>query len=160
ELWNAPSLRGTPLAIVAAGILAANPHNTQPWLFKVRDQSIEIWADGSRNLGAMDPFLREMNIGLGCAIENMVLAAPFNGYAASVEARPGSLTMLQQKDKAIHAATVKLAKLAAAEPVPELYWAIPHRHTNRYPYDPNQSLPAAWSQAVTGVTADPKIRIV
>jgi hypothetical protein len=159
ELWNALSLRGTPLALVAAGILAANPHNTQPWLFKVRDQSIEIWADGSRNLGAMDPFLREMHIGLGCAIENIVLAAPYNGYAVSVETRSGSLTMIEKKKKAIHAATLKLAKLATAEPIPELYRAIPRRHTNRYPYDPSESLPAAWHHAVADICGDPEIRI-
>jgi hypothetical protein len=34
-LWDAPSVRGTPLALVAAGILAANPHDTQPWLFHI-----------------------------------------------------------------------------------------------------------------------------
>ena len=54
ELWNDPSIRGTPLALVAAGVLAANPHDTQPWLFGVRANAIDIFADLSRNLGAMD----------------------------------------------------------------------------------------------------------
>src|SRR5262249_25582569 len=151
ELWNAPSLRGTPLALAGAGILAANPHNTQPWLFKVREQSIEIWADDTRNLGTMDPYLREMHIGLGCANENRARAAPYNGYRIIGKTQPGSLPALERKEKAIHAATLKLAKSVAAEPAPELYWAIPRRHTNRYPYDPSQSLPAAWHQAVADI---------
>ena len=54
-------------------ILAANPHNTQPWLFKIADTRIDVYADRARNLGSFDPFLREMHIGLACAVENMVL---------------------------------------------------------------------------------------
>ena len=60
-LWNDPSLRGAPLALVAAAVLAANPHDTQPWLFRISDDAIEVLADLSRNLGAMDAFVREMN---------------------------------------------------------------------------------------------------
>src|ERR1700722_1665238 len=54
RLWNDPSIRNTPLALVAAGMLAANPHDTQPWRFGVSDDAIEVYADASRNLGAMD----------------------------------------------------------------------------------------------------------
>lgn len=99
ELWNAPSLRGTPLALVTAGVLASSPHNTQAWLFKASDHSIKIFADGSRSLGAMNSFLREMHIGLGCAIENMALAAPLNGYALIVEAAAGSLIDRNEQEK-------------------------------------------------------------
>ncbi len=62
-----------------AGILAANPHNTQPWLFQVGATRIELFADIRRNLGAFDPYLREMHIGLGCALENMTRTAPRPG---------------------------------------------------------------------------------
>ena len=66
-------------------MLAANPHDTQPWLFAVSADAIEIFADLSRNLGAMDAYVREMHLGLGCAIENMALTAGPNGYAVEVE---------------------------------------------------------------------------
>jgi hypothetical protein len=33
-----------PLALVSAAILAANPHNTQPWLFQVSDSRIDLIA--------------------------------------------------------------------------------------------------------------------
>ena len=49
-LWNDPSLRGPPLALVAAAVLAANPYDTQPWLFRISDDAIEVLADLSRNL--------------------------------------------------------------------------------------------------------------
>ena len=40
-----------PLALVRAAILAASPHNTQPWLFKIADSSIELYIDTQRNVG-------------------------------------------------------------------------------------------------------------
>jgi hypothetical protein len=83
RLWDAPDIRGKPMALVAAAVLAANPHNTQPWLFKVSEDAIEIYADPLRHLGAMDPFLREMHLGLGCAIENAVLTAGPNVFTCS-----------------------------------------------------------------------------
>ena len=114
--WNDPSLRDTPFALVAAAVLAANPHDTQPWLFRVADNSIEVYADASRNLGAMDPFLREMHLGLGCAIENMTLAAAPNGYSVHVEIAPGALTDIGERSRPVLAATLRLAKQTAKAP--------------------------------------------
>ena len=71
-----------PLALVAAAILAASPHNTQPWIFRVGADRIELLADTHRNFGPFDPFLREMHIGLGCALENLALAASANGLSS------------------------------------------------------------------------------
>src|SRR5215469_6691105 len=68
-----------PLVLVRAAILSANPHNSQPWLFKVTASQIDLYADRRSNLGAVDPFLREMHIGLGCALENLGLSAAANG---------------------------------------------------------------------------------
>src|ERR1700731_4530730 len=56
--WRTNSPDG-PLALVRAAILAASPHNTQPWLFKVTDKQIELYADTWRFPGALDPYLRE-----------------------------------------------------------------------------------------------------
>jgi hypothetical protein len=38
----------SPLALVRAAILAASPHNTQPWLFKVTDSAINVYLDPKR----------------------------------------------------------------------------------------------------------------
>jgi hypothetical protein len=143
ELWNAAEIKGTPMALAAAGILAANPHDTQPWIFHVAEDRIELYADTSRNLGAFDPYLREMHIGLGCAVENMMQAAGPNGYSANVEFTPGSLLALTDRAGHALAATLTLAKLSAPLDGDALYNAIPKRHTNRFPYDRAKPLPAS-----------------
>src|SRR5207253_1615 len=80
--WN--KQRG-PMALVAAAILAANPHNSQPWVFELSPDRINVFADQSRNIGAVDPLRREMYVGLGAALENLMLAAPANGYRANLQ---------------------------------------------------------------------------
>ena len=88
--WRNNSSEGA-LALVRAAILAASPHNSQPWLFKVTNSSIELYIDTKRNVGALDPYLREEHIGMGCALENLMVAAAANGYAATVTLLPGKL---------------------------------------------------------------------
>lgn len=121
-----------PLALVGAAILAASPHNTQPWLFKVTNSSIDLYLDSRRFPGAVDPYLREAHIGLGCALENLMLAAVANGYAASAMLLPRRLTEASAYREQELVARVLLA------PGPRqhggLYDAIPRRHTNRNPY--------------------------
>ena len=50
--WDRADPGGHPLNLVDAAILAANAHNTQPWLFAVPDDRIELFADMSRTTGA------------------------------------------------------------------------------------------------------------
>jgi nitroreductase len=140
KTWRSDALTG-PLALVRAGILAANPHNTQPWLFRVTDTQITLYADSARHLGAMDPFLREMHIGLGCALENMMLAAQASGFAPTLTLERGTLTEPGSEPKPVR---VALLDLSPATPRSSpLYEAIPRRHTDRYPYDASRPVPVA-----------------
>ncbi len=159
RLWDDPSLRATPLALVAAAVLAANPHDTQPWLFRVRDDAIDVAADLSRNLGAMDAYVREMHLGLGCAIENMAIAAGPNGYRAAVEGVDGSLIDLVARTGQVLAARVRLEKIDATPPDP-LYRAIPSRHTNRYAYDRDKMPPADWRAFAESGDAGTSVRTI
>jgi hypothetical protein len=120
--WRTPS-RG-PLNLVRAAILAANPHNSQPWLFHVTQTQIELFADRHRNLGTVDPFLIEMHIGLGCALENLELAAAANGYTTQVTLSP---------DVSDETLVARIGLAPGSAPVSALYNVIPLRHTNRYP---------------------------
>ena len=118
------STKDSPLALVRSAILAASPHNTQPWLFKVTPSAIELHIDTGRNVGALDPFLREEHIGMGCALENLLLAAPANGYAATATLQPGKLGPMPSEPKPQLLARVDLA--AGERDESELYKAIPH----------------------------------
>jgi nitroreductase len=130
---------------VHAAILAANPHNTQPWRFRVRTGSIDLFADLARNIGAIDPFRREMHMGLGCALENLLQAAAATGYVTRLRLFPDS-------GEPTHVATVALE---AGTPAPSpLYAAIPHRRTNRGPYDTRRELPQSALAALAGLGSD------
>lgn len=145
------------LALVRAGILAASPHNTQPWLFRVSNSSIELYADTRRNTGALDPYLREQHISLGCALENLMLAAGANGYSASALLLPGNLPPSSAAQPQL-VARVELAP--GTRQKDELYDAIPHRHTNRNPYDPKKAVSPEIVDALTRLVNDePEVKI-
>lgn len=57
------------------GILAPSTHNSQPWLFKIADDSCRIYYDNNRRLPEADPIGRDLYISMGCMIENLVIAA-------------------------------------------------------------------------------------
>jgi nitroreductase len=130
KTWGAGQ-PGDPLRLVHAAILAANPHNSQPWIFRVGDDSIDLFADTRRNIGAIDPFLREMYMGVGCALENLLIAAAHDGYRTTV-------TLMPDAANTAHAARISLSPAARASS--DLYDAIPKRHTNRAPYDTGRAV--------------------
>jgi Nitroreductase family len=147
--WKTESKEGAgPLSLVASAILAANPHNTQPWLFVVSSGRIDLFAAINRNIGAIDPHLREMYEGLGCAVENLVLAADAKGYAYNLKLMPNptsgthvvSIKLIANKENQngrTGNATTTAADSSVKSEVLSLYNAIPQRHTNRGPYDKN-----------------------
>jgi hypothetical protein len=126
-----------PLGAVAAAVLAANPHNTQPWLFRVTDTAIDVFVDPARNIGSVDPYRREQHVGLGCALENLALACRARGLQPDLDLLPDG------PDPARIARII----LSPAAPQPDArYDAIGTRHTNRGPYQrravPPQTLTA------------------
>lgn len=116
------------LRAARSAILAANPHNTQPWRFKVGEDQLDLYGDLKRRIGAIDPILREQHIGAGCALENLVVAAAGIGLGVR------NLSYDQDPAKDLIASVKFESSPAARSP---LYEAIPHRHTNRGPYRVN-----------------------
>jgi len=147
EAWRtwSEAAPGSALHLAHAATLAASPHNTQPWRFRVGTRSIELFADPARNIGSIDPFRREMHIGLGCALENLLQAAAATGYAASAALFPNPADPT-------HIATVTLEHgTPVASP---LYAAIAHRHTNRGAYDTHRELPSSALSALEALGVD------
>jgi nitroreductase len=149
--WRSDAAPG-PLGLVRAAILAASPHNTQPWLFRAGATRIELHADTARNLGAFDPYLREMHIGLGCALENMTRVGRALGYDVSVTLRPGPLAA---PPASLRPDLVATLELAPARPRPDaLVEAIPRRRTDRGPYEAARPVPAEMLQAMWAAFQD------
>lgn len=153
--WRGSQLDGKRRPLRAA-ILAANPHDTQPWIFEASDNAIKVIADRSRNLGTFDPFRREMQLGLGCAIENLVRAANVFGIATYVRAEEGKLKLSPGPEPV----TVAHITLDTGAPVRDaLFEAIPHRHTNRGPYLDKKVAPQLMAELVTLASA-PDVNVV
>src|SRR5882672_4177857 len=63
------------LELVRFATLAANSHNTQPWKFSIRNDSISIAPDYVRRCPIVDPDDHHLFASLGCAAENLMHAA-------------------------------------------------------------------------------------
>lgn len=63
---------------------APSGHNTQPWLFKINEPVIEIHPNFEKSLPVVDFDNRELFISLGCAAENLCIAAIHKGYKPTV----------------------------------------------------------------------------
>ncbi|MCH4156265.1 MAG: nitroreductase [Muribaculaceae bacterium] len=75
--------------IVGEAIKAPSGHNSQPWKFHFADDStIELIPDFSRSLPVGDPGNRELYISVGCAVENLCLAAQQVKLASDVSISP------------------------------------------------------------------------
>jgi hypothetical protein len=70
--------------LVRYSTLAASGHNTQPWKFAIQESAIEIYPDCTHRLLVVDPEDRELWISLGCALENLIVAARALGYTPEV----------------------------------------------------------------------------
>src|SRR5689334_211566 len=79
-----PSVSVQMQEVVRYATLAANGHNTQPWRFAIQENAIEIHPDYTRRLPVVDPNDRELWISLGCALENLIIAARAAGFASQI----------------------------------------------------------------------------
>ncbi len=152
--WRGSVVDGIQQPLHAA-ILAASPHDTQPWLFEVHNESITVYADRARNLGPFDPFRREMHLGIGAAIENLVRAAGADGYTAYVRPVMGRLEN-SPGPRPIVAAHITMDPGAPGRD--RLYEAIAERHTNRGPYLDRPIAMGALNSLANLVTSD-RIRV-
>lgn len=111
-----------------AAVRAPSPHNTQPWLFLVRPDHVDVWLDRDRVLAVADSTAREARISCGAALYNLWLDLTAAGRATTVQLMPD------------HAASDLLARVWVAgrrRPRPdeiELATVIHRRTSNRRPF--------------------------
>lgn len=109
-------------SLVRYATLAASSHNTQPWKFKLEPSRIVILPDLSRRCPAVDPDDHHLYASLGCAAENLLVAAQAAGLKGhySYDASASSLQV----------------DFEAAPPLRSaLFEVIPRRQCSRAEYD-------------------------
>ena len=90
------------LFMIEQATKAPSGHNTQPWLFRIVEAGIEIHPEKTKALSIVDGNRREMFISLGCATENLCLAAQTKGYSAQVNiADNGNITVKLQPNAGV-----------------------------------------------------------
>ncbi|MCX6670242.1 MAG: nitroreductase family protein [Methanothrix sp.] len=108
-------------------ILAPSSHNSQPWKFNLSGNVIRLFADRSGWLQVADADQRELHISLGCALENLLVAAEHFGYSYRVIYLPenedsvASINLIPNGEPSLYPDTA-------------IFQAILTRHTNRLPY--------------------------
>jgi hypothetical protein len=133
------------LEMVRFATLAASGHNAQPWMFAISQDSIEIRPDFTRALSAVDPHHRELWISLGCALENLLLAARSFGYQGKVS-YPTSRDSIQ---------VALVPEKAEAGP---LLVAIPTRQNTRGRFD-SQKVPTAQIDQIQKLQLEPGVHL-
>lgn len=114
--------------IVNYAVLAPSGHNTQPWLFRIKDTELQLLADRTRALPVVDPHDRALTISCGAALDHLSVAARRFGREPLVDELPSA-----DPD---HLATVRPGNVVT--PSPEdiaLLEAIPKRRTTRTLFD-------------------------
>jgi hypothetical protein len=79
--------------------LAPSSHNTQPWLFKIVDNSIELYADRTRALPVVDPEARELTISCGAALYHLIVTIKYFGFEYRLEVLPAILANQDKHDE-------------------------------------------------------------
>jgi hypothetical protein len=108
--------------VVRYAALAANSHNTQAWKFEIENAAIRLQPDRGRATPVVDPDEHHLYVSLGCAAENLALAAAATGRSGqwSFDGQ-GGMRFDHARGPAISG---------------DLVAAVPFRQSTRRAYDP------------------------
>lgn len=148
------TLEGKLKFLVRFGILAPSSHNAQPWRFRIGETCIDVFADFSRRLPLSDEKGRMLYTALGCAIENIRIAADHYGYATAVEYDKGLEHGLVEHVARLHVREPRQSPESLYQPA--LFDALPKRasYRARYRTDP---LPDSITQTLKELSGDGEV---
>ncbi len=111
-------------AALALAVRAPSIHNSQPWLWRIGEQTIHLYADASRQLPHTDPARRELILSCGVALQHFTVALAALGWQAHIHRLPN-------RADPDHLASVELLPSSGSEQDIALAAAIPRRRTDR-----------------------------
>ena len=103
--------------LISFAVCAPSGHNSQPWKFQIVDNTIVITPDFTKRLAVVDSSDKELFISLGCALENMQIAATNYGYLSDYDYKDGRIVVTFTKSDSYT--------------VDALFGQIKARHTHR-----------------------------
>jgi nitroreductase len=102
-------------------------HNTQPWLWRVGENSVHLYSNPELQLHSTDPDSRDLMISCGIALNHCAVAFAALGWLAKVHRFPNPAD-------SSHLGAVELEPYPATEVDIALAQAIPRRRTDRRQY--------------------------
>ncbi|HNM84201.1 MAG TPA: nitroreductase family protein [Mycobacterium sp.] len=111
-------------AALALAVRAPSIHNSQPWLWRIGEHTVHLYADNGRHLPHTDPASRQLILSCGVALQHFTVALAALGWQAHVHRLPNPA----QLD---HLASIELLPSAGSEQDIALAAAIPRRRTDR-----------------------------
>jgi nitroreductase len=109
-------------------VRAPSVHNTQPWLWRVAENSVHLHSNPSLQLPSTDPDSRDLTISCGIALNHCVVAFAALGWLAKVHRFPNPAD-------SSHLAAMELEPYSATEVDVALAAAILRRRTDRRRYN-------------------------
>lgn len=114
-------------AVLGLATRAPSVHNSQPWRWRVGDESLQLYADPDLHLRGADPDQRELLISCGAALHHAVVALAAMGWGTRVHRFPNPTD-------ANHVSSIEVYPHAATQLDFALAAAIPRRRTDRRVY--------------------------
>lgn len=112
---------------IALAIRAPSVHNSQPWRWRIGDNTVHLFADPRVHLRQADPDRRDLIISCGAALQHFRVACAALGWHAKVHRYPNPADV-------DHVASIELQRRISTEHDIALAAAIPRRRTDRRRY--------------------------
>lgn len=119
--------RATIRTALTMAVRAPSVHNTQPWLWRVGENSVHLYSNPSLQLPSADPDSRDLMISCGIALNHCAVAFAALGWLAKAHRFPNPA-------ESDHLAAIELEPHPATEVDIALAAAIPRRRTDRRHY--------------------------
>ena len=114
----------TILTALALSIRAPSVHNSQPWRWRLGDQTLHLYSDPTRHLAHTDPARRDLLLSCGVTLQHFTVALAALGWQSHIHRLPNPADPE-------HLASIEISAHSASEQDIALAAAIPRRRTDR-----------------------------